>query len=423
MALRRLPPPAEPSRGIRDLPRRSRERTATTQRARGDAVVTGSISCPSAALPRVVHVVNSLAIGGLENGVVNLVNATAARFRHVIVCMTTDGPLHGRLRSDAEVIVVGKHAGHDPWAFLRLVRLLRQLRPLIVHSRNWPALDAVPAARLARVPLVVHGEHGREVADPEGRNHRRNRVRRALSPLVHHFVTVSTDLRRWLIEDVGIPATKVTAIHNGVDLSRFGRVGQLEARARLALPANVPIIGTVGRLDPVKDQVGLVRAIAAIRVEYPAALLVVAGDGPCRAELAQVAATLGQADHVRLLGSRDDIPAVLSALDVFVLPSIAEGISNTVLEAMATGLPVVATRVGGNPELIEHEVSGTLVPRQNTTALAAAIVTYVGDPIQRRRHGEAARQRATGQFSLERMAEAYADLYTRLADFRAARRT
>ena len=383
--------------------------------------MTSAFSRPTPAMPLVVHVVNSLAVGGLENGVVNLVNTTAARFRHVIVCMTTDGPLHGRLRPEVEVVVLGKRPGQDPWALLRLVRLLRHLRPLIVHSRNWPAVDAIPAARVARVPLVVHGEHGREVADPEGRDLRRNRIRRALAPLVHHFVTVSADLRRWLIEDVRVPAAKVTAIHNGVDLSRFGRAGKLEARMRLSLPADASIVGTVGRLDPVKDQAGLIRAFAQVRAQHPAALLVVAGDGPCRAELERVAAGLGQRDHVRLLGNRDDIPTVMSALDVFVLPSIAEGISNTILEAMATGLPVVATRVGGNPELVEEGMGGALVPRSDPDALAAAIAAYTGDAELRRRHGQASRQRAIGHFSLERMAQAYANLYTALAATRLAR--
>ena len=383
--------------------------------------MTNAFSRPTPAMPLVVHVVNSLAVGGLENGVVNLVNTTAARFRHVIVCMTADGPLHGRLRPEVEVVVLGKRPGQDPWALLRLVRLLRHLRPLIVHSRNWPAVDAIPAARVARVPLVVHGEHGREVADPEGRNLRRNRIRRALAPLVHHFVTVSADLRRWLIEDVRVPAAKVTAIHNGVDLSRFGRAGKLESRMRLSLPADASIVGTVGRLDPVKDQAGLIQAFAQVRAQHPAALLVVAGDGPCRAELERVAAGLGQSDQVRLLGNRDDIPTVMSALDVFVLPSIAEGISNTILEAMATGLPVVATRVGGNPELVEEGVGGALVPRSDPDALAAAIAAYTGDAELRRRHGQASRQRAIGHFSLERMAQAYANLYTALAATRLAR--
>jgi glycosyltransferase involved in cell wall biosynthesis len=165
----------------------------------------------------------------------------------------------------------------------------------------------------------------------------------------------------------------------------------------------------------------LIQAFAQVRAQHPAALLVVAGDGPCRAELERVAAGLGQRDHVRLLGNRDDIPTVMSALDVFVLPSIAEGISNTILEAMATGLPVVATRVGGNPELVEEGVGGALVPRSDPGALAAAIAAYTGDAELRRRHGQASRQRAIGHFSLERMAQAYANLYTALAATRLAR--
>lgn len=383
--------------------------------------MTTTFSRPTPAMPLVVHVINSLAVGGLENGVVNLVNATSSRFRHAIVCVTADGPLHDRLRADVDVVVLGKRPGKDPWALLRLVRLLRHLRPLIVHSRNWPAVDAIPAARVARVPLVIHGEHGREVGDPDGRNRRRNRIRRALAPLVHQFVTVSMDLRRWLIDDVGVPAGKVTAIHNGVDFSRFGRASSLESRARLSLPADVPIVGTVGRLDPVKDQAGLIRAFAQVRARHPKTLLVVAGDGPCRAELEQIAIEVGQRDYVRLLGTRDDIPAVMSALDVFVLPSIAEGISNTILEAMASGLPVVATRVGGNPELVEDGVGGVLVPRSDPEALAAALSPYVGDAELRKRHGQASRHRAIGHFSLERMAQAYTNLYSTLAATRLAR--
>lgn len=374
-----------------------------------------SLPHPAPAAPLIAHVVNSLAIGGLENGVVNLVNASGGRFRHAIVCMTSDGPLRHRLRSDVEVVTLGKRPGQDPWAFLRLVRVLRRMEPLIVHSRNWPAFDAVPAARVARVPLVVHGEHGREAVDPDGRNTRRNRIRRALAPFVSQFVCVSDDLRRWLIEDVRLLPSKVQTIHNGVNLARFGHAGQVESRMKLALPAHVPIIGTVGRLDPVKNQAGLIRAFATVRATHPEAVLVIAGDGPCRSALQQAATALGQADRVRFLGSQDDIPTVMSALDVFALPSLGEGISNTLLEAMATGLPVIATRVGGNPELVDDGVSGVLVPREDHEALAAAIATYVRDPALRGRHGLVSRQRATAHFSLDRMVQAYSDLYSGLA--------
>lgn len=372
-----------------------------------------SAAVPTA--PLIAHVVNSLAIGGLENGVVNLINSSDARFRHAIVCMSGDGPLRDRLRPGIEVVVLGKRPGQDPWAFLRLVRLLRRMQPLIVHSRNWPAFDAVPAARVARVPLVVHGEHGREAADPEGRNGRRNRIRRALAPLVSHFVCVSDNLHRWLVDDVRVAPSKVTTIHNGVNVGRFGHGGQLESRVKLALPAKVPIIGSVGRLDPVKDQAGLVRAFETVCSTHPEALLVIAGDGPCRSDLQQLVESLGQSARVRLLGSRDDIPTVMAALDIFALPSLAEGMSNTVLEAMASGLPVIATRVGGSPELVEDGVTGVLVPRQDQAALAAAVAAYVRDPDLGRRHGCAARERARAHFSLERMVQSYTDLYASLA--------
>lgn len=371
--------------------------------------------------PSIVHVVHSLAIGGLENGLVNLINTSSAEFRHVIVCLTTDGPLRSRLRPGVEVVAIGKRAGHDLPAFLRLIRLLRRLRPAIVHSRNWAAFDAVLAARLAGVPVVVHGEHGRDITDPEGRNVRRNRIRRLLAPLVTRFVPVSGDLARWLVEDVRVPAHRVTPIRNGVDLSRFGHVSRTAARTNLGLPGEAVVVGTVGRLDPVKDQAGLVRAFADVVAAHPESLLVIAGDGACRGDLEGLAAGLGVGERVRLLGERRDIPLVLGAMDIFVLPSVAEGMSNTVLEAMASGLPVVATRVGGNAEMVDDGVTGTLVPPRDAATLSAAISTYIDDPHLRSLHGKASRDRAREEFGLERMCRAYAALYQSLIARRAQR--
>lgn len=170
----------------------------------------------------VAHVLHALAVGGTENGLANLLRGLPpGHFRHSVVSMTGTGAMAERLPRDVAVWSIGKRPGVDLRAFGRLTRLLWRLRPDIVHSRNWAALDAVPAARLARVPFVVHGEHGRGIADPHGLNPRRNRLRRLLSPLVDRFVTVSFDLRRWLIEVVGIPHRKVITIHNGVDTARF----------------------------------------------------------------------------------------------------------------------------------------------------------------------------------------------------------
>jgi sugar transferase (PEP-CTERM/EpsH1 system associated) len=364
--------------------------------------------------PVIAHVVHSLATGGLENGVVNLANNPVSAFRHVIVCMTTAGPMRHRLQPTVEVVSIGKRPGQDPGAFIRLVKAFRRIRPAIVHSRNWAAFDAVPAARLAGVRIVVHGEHGREAADPEGRNVRRNRARYFLSPLVSHFITVSRDLERWLVEDVKVPAHKVSTIPNGVDLSRFGPGGQLEARRVLGLPAEGPVVGTVGRLDPVKDQAGLVRAFATLMGTYPETLLVMAGDGPCREDLARLVAALGAEGRVRLLGECRDVPQVLAAMDLFVLPSLAEGMSNTILEAMAVGLPVVATRVGGNRELVDDGETGRLVPPRDPRALADAMAGYLDDPHLRGLHGKASRRRATETFALERMYRTHESLYGRL---------
>jgi sugar transferase (PEP-CTERM/EpsH1 system associated) len=283
-----------------------------------------------------------------------------------------------------------------------------------VHSRNWAAFDAVVAARIARVPFVVHGEHGREMADPTGRNRRRNWARRRLAPLIDRFVTVSDDLRQWLVASVGVPGQKVVMIHNGVDVGRFGRRDRAEARLHTGLPVEGEIVGTVGRLDPVKDQVALIRAFAALAAGHPQALLVIVGDGPCRSELERVTTELGLQSRVRLLGMSADVPAVMEALDLFVLPSIAEGMSNTILEAMASGLPVVATRVGGNPEMVEDGVTGALVPVRDAAALRQALGAYFEDESLRESHGKAGRQRASALFSLDRMGSAYFGLYGEL---------
>jgi sugar transferase (PEP-CTERM/EpsH1 system associated) len=364
--------------------------------------------------PLIAHVVNSLATGGLENGVVNLVNATVSRLRHVVICLTTEGVFRSRLDPGVEVFALGKRPGHDLRAFLRLAALLRRLRPAVMHSRNWATFDAIPAARIARVPVVVHGEHGRDISDPDGRNARRNRIRRLSSPLVDRFVAVSDDLRRWLLEEVGVPAQKVIRIHNGVDLNRFGAVGRADGRERVGMPADAVVVGTVGRLDPVKDQASLVHAFAPIAAAHAEVRLMVVGDGPCRGELDDLVRRLSLRDRVSLLGERSDVPELLAAMDVFVLPSIAEGISNTILEAMGHGLPVVATAVGGNPELVEDGTTGRLVPRQDVGALTAAIEAYVDDVHLRRLHGKASRQRAAEHFGLERMANGYIALYQAL---------
>lgn len=366
---------------------------------------------PVTPMIHVVHVLHSLGVGGTENGVVNLVNALGGEFRHTIVSMTTRGALAGRLSVPVEIHALERRRGLDLQTGVRLARLLRRLRPDVVHSRNWGAFDAVLAARLARVATVIHGEHGWEASDPTGRNPRRNRVRRLLAPLVWRYTTVSRDLERWLTATVGLPADKVVTIVNGVDATRFAEAPKGAGRKALGLGDDRVVIGTVGRLNPVKDQGTLLEAFARISDDRRGLALVLVGDGSAADALRDRAERPDLAGRVHLLGRRDDIPLLLRGLDVFALPSLNEGISNTILEAMASGLPVVATRTGGNPELIEDGVTGRLVPVGDTAALAEALGAYAADPHLRALHGKAASERTVERFGLDRMVDGYRRLY------------
>ncbi len=365
--------------------------------------------------PHVVHVVHWLRLAGLENGVVNLIRCLHDRFRHTVICIADTGVLAARLPPEVRVIDFSTVVARE-FLLFRLVRVFRELRPDIVHSRNWGTIDSVLAAWLAGVPVRIHGEHGRTAVDPGGQNRRRKIIRRLVSPLVSRFVTVSDDLREWLISDVGIAADKVICIHNGVDVARFAG-GQFGLGRRSAdLSHNDLVVGAVGRLDPVKDHRTLLEAFARIRGRRPQWRLTIIGEGELRAQLEARAAKADLKGAVDLLGERSDVPEALRDLNIFVISSIAEGLSNTVLEAMATGLPIVATRTGGNPELVEDGVNGMLVPVGDVDALAIALSTYLHDPALAARHGGASRRRAVERFSLERMALDYEKLYLSLLD-------
>ena len=206
----------------------------------------------------------------------------------------------------------------------------------------------------------------------------------------------------------------MTTIHNGVDTDRFFSAERIANRASLRLDDSVFTIGTVGRLDPVKDHASLLHAFRPIARSDRPSCLIIAGDGPMKDAIERVGAELKISDKIRLLGERNDIPEVLKACDLFTLTSLAEGISNTILEAMASGLPVVATRVGGNPELVEDGINGYLVSAGDVAGLTAAYESYLYNPNLRDLHGRNARLRVEQKFSLERMATQYAQLYQEL---------
>lgn len=366
---------------------------------------------------RIVHVVYRFDTGGLENGVANLVNRLPVeRFRHVIVALTECVPSFcARItRPDVRFISLHKPPGHAIKLYPALYRLFRELRPQVVHTRNLAALEAQVPAWLAGVPLRIQGEHGWDAGDPDGRLRKYQWVRRAYRPFVKRYVALSGQIQNYLEQRVGVPAGRITRICNGVDTGRFhppvaGREPLPEGR--FAGPG-LFVLGTVGRLDAVKNQRALLALLAA-RPDSPAGRLrlVIVGDGPLHGELERQAAELGVQDRLWLAGNRDDIPALLRGLDLFVLPSLGEGISNTILEAMASGLPVVATQVGGNAELVEDGSTGTLVPPDDAGALEQAVAHYMNNPQTTTAHGQAARRGVEQRFSMEAMVSAYQALY------------
>ncbi len=372
--------------------------------------------------PLIVHIVFRFDTGGMENGMVNLINQLPEeRFRHAVICLSGYGDFRHRIRrEDVAFHDLGKRPGHDLSWYSRLYRLLRQLKPDLIHTRNLNALEAQFVAVLAGVPARVHGEHGRDVFDLEGKNWKYNLLRRAASLVVQRYITVSRDLADWLAHTVGIKPARITQIYNGVDQERFSPRGG-ERRSELAtagfFDAANCVIGSVGRMAAVKDYPTLVKAFIRLCRQSPdptGLRLVIVGDGPARAECQSLLDAAGLSRQACFPGDRSDTPDWLASFDLFVLSSLGEGISNTILEAMASGLPVVATRVGGTPELVEEGKTGTMWTPGDVDGLAALLAGYAADPARRQREGAAARDRVERTFSWPKAAAAYQAVYESL---------
>ena len=377
--------------------------------------------------PLVAHVVYRFDVGGLENGLVNLINYMPSdTYRHVVISLTEITDFRRRIgRDDVQFFALKKAPGHAIWIYPQLFRLFRELRPVIVHSRNLAALEVVVPAWAAGVPVRIHGEHGRDVGDLDGSNRKYQWLRRCYRPFVTHYIALSRDLEHYLTSRVGILPRKVSQIYNGVDTLRFSPA---ETRQPIAgCPFSDPmccLIGTVGRMQVVKNQTALAEAFIRVLKAFPqlgsSLRLVMIGNGPLRAQAQALLEQAGVAELAWLPGERDDVPEILRGLDCFVLPSLAEGVSNTILEAMASGLPVIATDVGGNGELVESGRTGQLVEPADIDAMAQKIAAYAIDPRRARVAGAAGRAVVERRFSLEAMSQGYEDLYDRLIKSRSA---
>ncbi len=361
----------------------------------------------------IAHVVLSLDVGGLERVVVSLLKGTdQSKFRAALCCLEKEGRLVEEVREACEfVAAMGKGPGVAYTLPFRLASLFRSKHVDIVHCHNiGPFIYGSFAGKLAGSKPVVYTVHGPEVSSKS------IHVRFQRLPVLDRIVAVSEHVRRGVIERLHVAPAKVMTIVNGIDVARYARGdGRAQCRTELRVGDETPVVGVVARLTPEKDHDTLLEAFALLAKERFDAVLIVVGDGPMLGRAREAARRLGIESAVRFTGTRLDVPELLSAFDVFAMSSREEGLGITLIEAMAAGLPVVATAAGGIPEIVQNELTGYLVPPGDPRRLADALLDVLADPARARRMGAEGRKRAEQQFGLSRMIGAYEQLYAELA--------
>jgi L-malate glycosyltransferase len=358
-----------------------------------------------------MHVVLSLEPGGTERLVIEISKTLIADVQPTVCCLDGQGAWASELTDlGIPVLALNRAPGFRPGLGLAIGRLADEHQIDVLHCHHYsPFVYGRIAALRNRRLRVVFTEHGR--LSDAGPSLKRRLINPILGRMPATICAVSGDLRRHMIAE-GLPRHRVRVIHNGIDLGpRPSKIARSTARLALGLPQDSYVVGAVGRLDPVKDLATLLDAAAGMAPGLPRLKVAIIGDGPERAALEQRIAALRLHDVVRLVGYRKDVRELLPAFDVYTNTSTHEGVSLTILEAMAAALPVVATRVGGTPEVVVDRDTGLLVPARSAGDLASALASFEGDPRRRRAAGEAGRIRVERDFSVKTMAHAYFDAY------------
>jgi len=363
--------------------------------------------------PSVLQVVLSLNPGGTERLVVELIRRLRGELSMAACCLDAAGAWGAGLRDEhIAVEALDRQPGFHPTLGHRIARIVDRRKIDVIHCHHYsPFVYSCVAALLRPSVKIVFTEHGRlSDAPPSAKRRFANRL---LARVPNQVFTVSGDLRQHIVAE-GFPAAQVGVIYNGIDIGpRPSPADRDRVRHELGVASGTFVVATVARLDPVKDLAVLVRAVAAVNRATPA-LLVVVGDGDERRALEQAAQDADAGASTRFLGHRDDARAILAGCDAYANSSISEGVSLTILEAMAAVLPVVATRVGGTPEVVDDSCA-LLVPSRDADSMAAALLELARHPGRRAQLGEAGRERVERRFTLDRMVREYRDAYVRAA--------
>lgn len=364
-------------------------------------------------LPTICQVLHGLGVGGAEVLAARLARQLAHRFRFTFICLDELGTLGEQLRDEGfPVTVLGRRAGVDLKCTWRLAKLLRREQADIIHAHQYtPFFYAITARLLYRRAPVLFTEHGRWF--PDYPRQKRILANRLLLARRDRVVAVGEHVRQALIDNEGIPAERTSVIYNGIDLSPFGHGcnGRLTTRQEMGVGTDDLVIIQVARLDALKDHATAIQTLAQVVQFRPNARLVLVGEGPELAGIQQLVRERGLEPNVRFMGLRRDVPRLLRAADLFLLSSKSEGIPLTVIEAMAAGLPVVSTNVGGVSEIIDHGQTGLLAPAGDADKLATNILELIRKPELHARVASLGQQRASTLFSESRMHDEYSRLF------------
>ena len=360
---------------------------------------------------RVMHVIEDLGVGGLERVVLTICrNIDRSRFEPSVLVLRGSGELEPELTQlGVEVIDIGGAPGKgDYFAFRKVAREARQRRIDLFHTHNsLPLFDAFAAARLTGVRAHVHTDHARHFPDKL----RYMVAEHIVSYFLDRIVAVSDDTKKNLVHYEKIAPSRITVIPNGIDSERFTQPVDVAAkRAALGLSSG-PVIGLAARLTEQKGVIYLLQAVAQLREQFPGLQVLLAGTGDQDDNLKRAAGQLGIAGAVHFLGMRMDVPELVRAFDVFVIPSIWEGLPMALLESFAAGTPVVASDVGGVGKVIHHRENGSLVPARDPAALAAELAHVLAHPELRRKYAENARRTFEESYSADAMTRRYEAVY------------
>lgn len=370
--------------------------------------------------PVLVHAIHHLGTGGMEQVLLDTVNSLSDEFQHVVVSLSNvEDEYASSLPDNAVVVELHGKPGNDPAVWLAIYRILRTYKACVFHTYNIGTLEYQLAGFAVRVPLRVHAEHGRSASDPDGLYRKYLWFRKFMRFFVHRWIAVSEDLESWLCGVVGVRPSKVILARNGVDTERFTLAAPDEMRATKELPDrfiqnNSVVVGTVGRLDEVKNHFMLLEAISLVNQKVSSQKhsfkVAIVGDGPMLASLQKRARELEIEDEVWFTGVRHDVDKILRLFDLFVMSSDAEGIPIALLEAMASGVPVIVTNVGGMPEVVNKNC-GMIIPVGDSQALVDALLDTIKNSKEATERVQLARARILAEYSQAHMVEVYRKVY------------